>query len=143
MSRIKVKLVGCLRYNFGGELYVKGKVYDVGESKGTILLRKEDDYGRPLFATWVRPVKSEKQAIAEKAAAIAIAAAAAAATEEDDTVIVVDDEVEVVEEVDPEAAVEVDTDDDPELDEEDPVNPAEVDPEAEDEDRDDGTAVEV
>lgn len=43
---------------------------------------------------------------------------------------------------DPEAAVEVviDKDDDPELDEEDGENPEEV---AADEDRDDGTAVEV
>ena len=143
MSRMKIKLVGCERYNFGGELYEKGKVYNVGESKGTILLRKEDEYGRPYFATWVKAAKSEKQAIAERAAKIAIAAAAAAAVEEDEAIIVVDDEVDVVEEVDPDATVEVDTDDDPELDEEDPENPEEFDPDAEDEDRDDGTAVEV
>lgn len=142
MTRIKVKLVGCERYNFGGELYEKGKVYNVGESKGTILLRKEDEYARPYFATWVKPAKSEKQAIAEKAAAIAIAAAAEAAAEEDEAIVVIDDEVEVVEEGDTEAAVEVDTDDDPSLDEDDEANPEEVDL-SEDEDRDDGTAVEV
>jgi hypothetical protein len=139
---MKLRLVGCERYNFGGELYEKGKVYNVGESKGTILLRKEDEYGRPYFASYVKPLKSEKQQIAEKAARIAIAAAAAA-VEEEENEIVIEDEVEVVEEVDPEAAVEVDTDDDPELDEEDEVNPEEVDVEEEDEDRDDGTAVEV
>ena len=127
MTRIKLKLVGCERYNFGGELYEKGKVYNVGESKGKILMRKEDNYGRPFFATYVKPLKSEKQQIAEKAARLAIAAAAAA-VEEEENEIVIEDEVEVVEEVDPEAAVEeVDTDDDPELDEEDPENPDEVD----------------
>jgi len=117
MSMQKLKLVGHERYNFGGELYEKGKVYMVGESKATILLRKEDAYGRPVFAAYVKPLKSEKQVIAERAAAIAIAAAAAAVEEEDDAIIVVDDEVEVVEVVDPEAAVEVviDKDDDPAL----------------------------
>lgn len=142
MSRMKLKLVGHERYNFGGELYVKGKVYNVGESKATILLRKVDNYDRPVFVAYVKPLKSEKQVIAENAARIAIAAAAEAAQEEEDAVIVVDDEVEVVEVVDPEATVEVviDKDDDPELDEEDGENPEEVEV---DEDRDDGTAVEV
>ena len=141
MSMIKLRLVGCERYNFKGELYVKGKVYMVGESKANIMLRKEDDYGRPYFVPYVKPLKSEKQVIAERAAAIAIAAASAA-IEEEDNVIVVEDEEEEVEEVDPDAAVEVeiDKDDDPELDEEDPENPEEVDV---NEDRDDGTAVEV
>jgi hypothetical protein len=142
MSMQKLKLVGCERFNFGGELYEKGKVYMVGESKATILLRKVDDYDRPMFASYVKPLKSEKQVIAENAARIAIAAAAEAASDEEDAIIVVDDDVEVVEIVDPEAAVEVviDKDDDPALDEEDPENPEEVDV---DEDRDDGTAVEV
>lgn len=140
MSRMKLKLVGCERYNFGGELYEKGKVYNVGESKGTILLRKEDEYGRPYFASYVKPLKSEKQVIAERAAAIAIAAAAEAAVEEEN-VVVYEDGSEVEEPVaegNPEEVV--DTDDDPELDEEDPENPEAVEV---GEDRDDGTAVEV
>lgn len=142
MSMQKLKLVGCERYNFGGELYEKGKVYMVGESKATILLRKEDDYGRPYFATYVKPEKSEKQQLAERAAALAIAAAAEAAAEEEAIIVVEDDKPEaevVAEEV---ASEEVDTDDDPELDEEDPANPEEVVVDA-DEDRNDGTAVEV
>lgn len=141
MSRMKLKLVGCDRYNLGGELYERGKVYNVGESKGTIMLRKEDQFGRPYFAPYVKPEKSEKVRIAEKAAALAIAAAAEAA-EAEAAEVVIEDTVEVVGEVDPEADFEVDMDDDPDLDEEDPVNPEEVEV-SEDEDRDDGTAVEV
>ncbi len=137
MSRIKIRLVGCDRYNFGGELYEKGKVYNVGESKGTILLRKEDEFERPYFVPYIKAEKTDRQRLAEKAAALAIAAAAEAAAEEEAIVVVDDDEEEVIE-FDPDAAVEVDQDDDPELDEEDPENPEEVD-----EDRDDGTAVEV
>lgn len=140
MSLQKLKLVGCDRFNFKGELYEKGKVYMVGESKAAIMLRKEDEYGRPYFAAYVKPEKSEKVRIAEEAARIAIAAAAEAAVEEEN-VVVYEDGSEVVEEAatgNPEEVV--DTDDDPELDEEDPENSEEVDV---DEDRDDGTAVEV
>jgi hypothetical protein len=141
MSLQKLKLVGCERFNFKGELYEKGKVYMVGESKANIMLRKEDEYGRPYFAPYVKPAKSDKQLLAEKAAALAIAAAAEAAAEEEN-VVVYEDGSEVDEEVaegNPEE-VEVDTDDDPDLDEDDEVNAEEVDV---NEDRDDGTAVEV
>ena len=140
MSLQKLKLVGCDRFNFKGELYEKGKVYMVGESKAAIMLRKEDDYGRPYFAAYVKPAKSEKQRIAEEAARLAIAAAAAEVEEEENVVVYEDgseDEVEMAE-GNPEEVV--DKDDDPELDEEDPENPEAVEV---DEDRDDGTAVEV
>ena len=138
MSMVKLRLVGCERYNFKGELYEKGKVYMVGESKAKIMLRKEDEHERPYFVPYVKPEKSEKQILAEKAAALAIEAAAEAAAEEEALIVVDDDEEEEVEVMASEE-VEVDTDDDPELDEDDPVNPEEVDME----DRDDGTAVEV
>ena len=140
MSLQKLKLVGCERFNFKGELYEKGKVYMVGESKAAIMLRKEDEYGRPYFATYVKPEKSEKVRIAEEAARIAIAAAAEAAVEEENITVYEDgsEDVEEAAEGNPEEVV--DTDDDPELDEEDPENPEAVEV---DEDRDDGTAVEV
>ena len=145
MSMVKVRLVGCDRYNFKGELYEKGKVYMVGEAKATIMLRKEDAFNRPYFAVYVKPSKSKAERVAEAAAAAATAAAAQVTAEEEAVVEYPDgsepaDDAE--EEVDPDAAVEVeeDTDDDPALDEEDEVNSEEVDV---DEDRDDGTAVEV
>jgi hypothetical protein len=144
MSMQKLRLVGCERFNFKGELYEKGKVYMVGDVKATIMLRKEDDYGRPYFVPYVAPAKTRTDRIAEAAAAAAIKAAKEAAAVEEE-IVVRPDGSEVVEEVveeDPEAAVEVeiDKDDDPELDEEDPENSEEVD---EDEDRRDGTEVEV
>ena len=121
MSMVKLKLVGCDRYNFKSELYVKtgedgrGKVYMVGESKAAIMLRKKDEFGRHYFAQYVKPAKSQKQLVAERAAKIALAAAEEAAAEEENIVERPDgseptDPDEVVE-VDPEAAVEVDTDD--------------------------------
>lgn len=142
MSMQKLRLVGCDRFNFKGELYEKGKVYMVGETKATIMLRKMDMYDRPYFVSYVAPVKSANQRIAEAAAAAAIKAATQAAKEEEEIVERPDGseqaDVEVI--VDPEAAVEVDTDDDPTLDEEDEVNSEEFTDET---DRDDGTAVSV
>ena len=41
---VKIELVGCERYNFKGELYLRGKVYRVGDAKATILLRDEDEW---------------------------------------------------------------------------------------------------
>ena len=145
MSMVKVRLVGCERYNFKGELYEKGKVYMVGEAKATIMLRKEDEFKRPYFATYVKPSKSKAQRVAEAAAAAATEAAARVAAEEEEIVEYPDGSEpadDVVVEDDPDAAVEVevDKDDDPDLDEEDESNPEEVEV---DEDRDDGTAVEV
>jgi len=136
----KLRLVGCERYNFRGELYQKGKVYMVGDTKAQLMLRAEDDFGRPYFAEYVAPVKSKVDRVAEAAAK----AAAEAARAEIEEVVERPDgsEPDVVEtvEADPDASVEVDTDDDPELDEE-VVNAEEVD--VDEEDRDDGTAVVV
>ena len=138
----KLKLVGCERYNFRGELYEKGKVYLVGDQKAELMLRTVDEFDRPYFAEYRKPLKSAAQQAAEEAAAAAAAAAVAEAEAE-----VVErpdgsepkDSVPETEVADPDAAVEVDTDDDPALDEE-VVNSEEI---VEDEDRDDGTAVEV
>lgn len=140
MAHTKLRLTGCDRYNFKGELYEKGKVYLVGEAKAKILMRKQDEYDRPYFTTYIAPTKSKAERIAE-AASVALAQAAADIEAEENAIV--DNTAEVVEEevvVDPEAAIvaEVDTDDDPDLDEDDEPNPEEVD-----EDRDDGTAVEV
>ena len=138
----KLRLVGCERYNFRGELYQKSKVYHVGDNKAKIMLRAVDQFDRPYFAEWVAPEKSRDDRIAEAAAKAAAAAArqeiqAEQAIERPDgsepTDSVPDDTV------DPDASVEIDTDDDPELDEGDEENPEEV----ELEDRDDGSAVEV
>lgn len=144
MTMVKLRLTGCDRFNFKGELYEKGKVYMVGENKAEIMLRKKDGFDRPYFTPYVAPAKSRESRIAEAAAKAAIAAAKEAVAAEEEIVTRPDgSEPEVAEEepeVDPDAAVEVevDTDDDPELDEEDPENPEEVT-----EDRDDGTAEEV
>ena len=140
MSMQKLRLVGCERYNFKGELYEKGKVYMVGDAKATLMLRKEDEFGRPYFAPYVAPAKTATQRIAEAAAAAAIKAATEAARFEEEIVVREDgsETVELVEATDPDAAIEVDTDDDPDLDEEDEVSSEEVS-----EDRDDGTAVQV
>lgn len=147
MSQIKLRLTGCERYNFKGELYVKGKVYLVGEAKAKILMRKEDAYGRPFFSTYVAPQKSRTTRIADLAA-VALAEATAAIEAEEDAVVdrpdgsEPEEEEEVSDDVDqPE---EVDKDDDPELDNEDDDNPEEIEVEdEEDEDRNDGSAVEV
>lgn len=139
----KLKLVGCERYNFRGELYEKGKVYLVGDQKAELMLRTVDEFDRPYFAEYRKPLKSAAQQAAEEAAA---AAAAAAVAEAEAEVVERPDGSEpkdsVVEEAqaDPDAAVEVDTDDDPALDE-DVTNSEEV--VVDEEDRSDGSEVEV
>lgn len=155
MAMQKLRLVGCERFNFKNELYLKGKLYLVGEAKATIMLRKKDEYGRSYFTTYVKPKKSEKQLVAERAAILALKAAAEAAAEEAAIIERPDgsepaDDNDVVEASLEPTEVEVDTDDDPDLDEEDATSPEEVpEDEVEDEvevvseDRDDGTAVEV
>lgn len=150
---IRIRLVGCERYNFKGELYIKGKVYAVGESKAAIMLRDEDDYGRPYFVPYVKleNKKSAKQIAAELAAELARIAA-----EEDE------DEPDVIERPDgsepqpvadgavPEEVVEqpvpvVDTDEsDLDLDGKDETSSEEVDVnEDDDADRADGSEVKV
>ena len=145
---IKLRLVGCDRYNVKGELYEKGKVYMVNDTKAKILLNKEDTFGRPYFAQYFPEAgKSKNQRIAEAAAKAATKAAAIAAKEEEvvDRIIDAVDPNEVPDApFDPDASVDVteeevvDTDDDPDLDEDNEPNPEEID-----EDRDDGSAVEV
>ncbi len=138
----KIKLVGCLRYNYKGELYKRGKVYAVGEAKATNMLRAEDNYGRPYFVPYVKPEKSQAQLVAQKAAAAAARAAEAVIAESVPEIVdrpdgSEPDTDEVVSEADPDAAIEVDTDDDPTLDDDDGPNSEEL------EDRDDGSAVAV
>lgn len=153
---IKLRLVGCERYNFRGELYEKGKVYAVGETKATLMLRQEDQFSRKYFEKYTAaPKKSAKQLAAEAVAAVAEAAAIAAAESEGMVSAVVErpdgsepnkpDLAEVV--VQP---VAIDTDDDPALDDDSKTNPEEVVVEEEDEedadadvDRADGSEVEV
>lgn len=141
MSMEKIRLTGCDRYNYKGELYEKSKVYLVGESKAAILLRDTDEYGRHYFTSYDAPAKSKTQRVVEAAAA----AAAKAVTEEVEAIVERPDgsEPQVAEEVEDqvEQPLEVDQDDDPSLDEEDEANAEEVS--VEDEDRDDGSAVEV
>ena len=144
---IKLRLVGSDRYNFRGELYEKGKVYRVGDDKGKIMLRKQDDYKRPYFVEYQAvPEKSAAELAAEAAVAAAVAAAQLAEDENR-----VEDVVErpdgsepdapVAEEViDSDASVEVDTDDDESLDEDTKGSDEEVSDNA---DRADGTEVEV
>lgn len=156
---IKLRLVGCDRYNFRGELYQKGKVYAVGETKATLMLRQKDQFERFYFAKYREaPKKSVKQLAADAAAAAAVAAAQEAEAEgRVEEVIARPDgsepdspKIEVPEGPTAEEE-EVDTDDDPELDEDDKGNPEEVvvdedDPEDADEadtDRADGSEVEV
>ena len=108
MTRMKLRLVGAERYNFGGELYEKGKVYLVGGTKATIMLRKVDEYDRPYFVPYVAPAKTRTDRIAEAAAAAAIAAATAAAQAEDEVVDRTADVPEVVEVVDIYGEIEAD-----------------------------------
>ncbi len=144
---IKLRLVGCDRFNFRGELYEKGKVYRVGDDKGKLMLRKKDDWDRHYFAEYQAvPQKSaaELAAIAAKAAAVAAAELAEDENRVEEVVERPDgsepDAAVVVAPDDPDAAVEVDTDDDDALDEDTATNPEEV---SEDVDRADGSEVEV
>ena len=124
----KLKLVGCERYNFRGELYEKGKVYLVGDQKAELMLRTEDEFGRPYFAEYQKPTKSEAQRKAEEAAALALAEAQA----EEEAVVVErpDESGDPAPEAPPaDDVVEVDTDDDPSLDEDDEENPEVLDDE--------------
>lgn len=139
---IRIRLVGCERYNYKGELYMKGKVYAVGESKAAIMLRDKDDYDRPYFVPYVKLVneKSAKQKAAELAAELA--KIAAEEDEGDPDVIERPDGSEPDKtDIDPDKVdqpVPVDTDDDPSLDDDDAENTEEVDV-----DRADGSEVEV
>ena len=47
---LKIKLVGCERYNYKGETYERGKAYLVNRQKAMLLLGKEDDWGQRYFA---------------------------------------------------------------------------------------------
>ena len=148
---IKLRLVGCDRFNFRGELYQRGKVYRVGDDKGKLMLRKVDDSGRHYFAEY-RAVqkKSAAELAAEAAAAAAVAAAQLAEDEgrveefverpdgsEPDKAVVVDPDAPIEPEV-------VDTDDDDALDEDSAGSSEEVSEDEEDEaDRSDGSEVEV
>jgi hypothetical protein len=134
---MKLKLVGCERYNFRGELYERGKVYLVGDQKAELMLRSVDEFDRPYFAEYRKPLKSEAQRKAEEAAAAALAAAQAEEAEE--LVERPDDSGDAAPEVEVSESEEIDMDDDPDLDADDEENPEAV----EEEDRDDGTAVEV
>lgn len=136
---MKLKLVGCERYNYRGELYERGKVYLVGDQKAELMLRAVDEFDRPYFAEYRKPLKSEAQKKAEEAAAAALAAAQAEAVEE--LVERPDDSGDPAPEVEVSESEEIDMDDDPDLDEDDDENPEAVD--VDEEDRDDGTAVEV
>ena len=64
---VKIKLVGCDRYNFQGVVYQrlsedgkKPRVYGVSDTKAAILLRKENEFGRPYFVEWRKPIKSRR-----------------------------------------------------------------------------------
>jgi hypothetical protein len=141
MAHVKLRLTGCERFNFKGELYEKGKTYLVGGVKAKLLLRKQDEYGRDYFSSYVKPEKSMHERAAE-AAAKAAAAAMEAVEREEDEVIVREDGSEPVDDRASEEVQEspevVDTDDDDSLDEENEPNPEEYD-----EDRDDGSAIQV
>lgn len=151
---IRIRLVGCERYNFKGELYLKGKVYAVGENKAKIMLRDTDDYERPYFVPYVKMKnhKSAKQVAAELAAALA----KAAAEEDEEEIEIVErpdgsepqpvaDGAVVEEVVEQPVEVDVDTDEaDLDLDGEDETSSEEVDvDEDEDADRSDGSEVKV
>ena len=59
---IELRLVGSERYNYKGELFVKGSVYGVSDAKGTNLLRLIDDMRRPYFLLnehYAKPVDVE------------------------------------------------------------------------------------
>lgn len=146
---IKLRLVGCDRFNFRGELYEKGKVYRVGDDKGKIMLRKQDEYDRPYFAEYQAPPEKSAAVLAKEAAEAAALAAAELAAKENRVEEVVDrpdgsepDKV-VAEDLDPDAPSEpeeVDLDDDPDLDEDTAGSDEEV---SEDVDRADGSEVQV
>ena len=148
---IKLRLVGCDRFNFRGELYERGKVYRVGDDKGKLMLRKTDEYGRHYFAEYrVVPQKSAAELAAEAAAAAALAAAQLAEDEHrvEEFVERPDgSEPDKAVKADPDAPVEpevVDTDDDDALDEDSAGSSEEVsDDDEDDADRSDGSEVEV
>ena len=145
---IKLRLVGCDRFNFRGELYERGKVYRVGDDKAKLMLRKTDEYERHYFAEYQAvPTKSAAELAAEAAEAAAVAAAQLAA-DENRVEAVIDrpdgSEPDASETVDPDAPdgpEVVDTDDDDALDTDSKGSDEEV--ADEDIDRNDGSAVEV
>ena len=65
MARVKLRLTGCDRYNFKGELYVKGKVYNVGDTKATIMQRKEEanTAGPPSLEQTIEVLQADLKAI--------------------------------------------------------------------------------
>jgi len=143
MSNIVLKLVGCERYNFRGELYLSGKVYRVGDIKGAKMLRSQDEYGRPYFVEFNAAPK--KVDVVAQAAAAAAAKAALALAEEEDEVVDRPDGSEPIEPAQiaaderDDTPEEVDTDEeDLDLDADDEDNSEEVS-----DDRDDGSAVNV
>jgi hypothetical protein len=63
---IRIKVVGCQRYSFKGELFDKGFVYDLEDGKARELLNKQDDYGRAYFARVEKPVAEPDDVIIEE-----------------------------------------------------------------------------
>lgn len=130
---IKLRLVGCDRYNFRGELYEKGKVYSVGENKAVLMLRQKDQFERPYFTEYEAPPKKSAKVLAAEAAAALAKVAAEEAEAEGRVEEVVErpdgsepDKVDVAEVIEQPVGVDIDTDDDPALDEDGQTNPEEV-----------------
>lgn len=62
---IRIKVVGCQRYSFKGELFEKGFFYDLEDEKARTLLNKQDDYGRPYFLRVETPIEDEEMTVEE------------------------------------------------------------------------------
>lgn len=63
---IRIKLVGCNRYSYKGELFEKGFEYDLDDNKARTLLLSNDDYGRPFFARVEVPAELDQEVIIER-----------------------------------------------------------------------------
>lgn len=77
-----VKLVGCGRYGYKGQLYERGKLYDVNDDAlSTYLLQQVDDFGVRYFREVSAEDKKAAQDRAKKIIEAKKAAEAAAALE--------------------------------------------------------------
>jgi hypothetical protein len=63
---IRIKLVGCNRYSYKGELFEKGFEYDLDDAKARALLVSNDDYGRPFFVRVEVPAELDQEVIIER-----------------------------------------------------------------------------
>lgn len=61
-----IRLVGCKRYSYKGELFEQGFDYDLDEVKSSYLLRQKDELGRNYFVGIDKPRRANEELIIEE-----------------------------------------------------------------------------